>query len=195
MADRAPESAATTYEALIAAELTSVIGAEPHERTGAHIDGRTSAKVAEWIQAQPDSWREGVTHVAIDLSASYAKAVRDALPNAVVVADRFHLVTAANDMLTQVRQHLTREQLGRRGEKKDPEWAARRRLLTAHEKLTPEAFSRLWNALIDAGDPGIEILHAYTVKENFRQLIALSGSNPDRDQIRARLWAGCTSWN
>jgi len=155
----------------------------------AHIDGRTAAKVAEWLEAQPEAWRAGVTHVAIDLSASYAKAVREALPEAVVVADSFHLVKAANDMLTQVRQHVTREQRGRRGRKKDPEWAARRRLLTAHEKLTPEAFARLWNALIDAGDPGIEILHAYTVKENFRQLMALAGTSPDRDQIRARLWA------
>lgn len=155
----------------------------------AHIDGRTAAKVAQWIEAQPQSWRAGVTHVSIDLSASYAKAVRDALPDAVVVADRFHLVQAANDMVTQVRQHVTRAERGRRGRKKDPEWAARRRLLTAHEKLTPEAFTRLWNSLIDAGDSGIEILHAYTVKENFRQLLALSGTTPDRDQIRARLWA------
>ena len=45
-----------------------------------------------WLAAQPDSWREQVTHVAIDLSASYAKAVRDALPDAVLVADKFHLV-------------------------------------------------------------------------------------------------------
>jgi hypothetical protein len=34
------------------------------------------------------------------------------------------------------------------------------RLITAHEKLRPETFERMWNALIDTGDPGIEILHA-----------------------------------
>ena len=34
VADRVRESAATIYQALIEAELTSVIGAEPHERTG-----------------------------------------------------------------------------------------------------------------------------------------------------------------
>ena len=70
----------------------------------AHIDGRTAAKVAEWIAEQPDSWRAGITHVTIDLSASYLRAVSDALPHAVVVADRFHLVRLANDMLTEVRQ-------------------------------------------------------------------------------------------
>ena len=136
---------------------------------------------------QPDSWREAVTHVTIDLSASYLRAVTDALPDAVVVADRFHLVRLANDMVTEVRQHATRDVRGRRG-RRDPEWAGRSRLLTAHERLAPASFAKLWNSLIDAGDPGIEILHAYTVKENLRSLLALSGTDPDRDLIRARLW-------
>jgi transposase len=72
-------------------------------------------------------------------------------------------VRLANDMVTEVRQHATRQVRGRRGRKKDPEWAGRRRLLTVHERLSPAAFARLWNSLIDAGDPGIQILHAYTV--------------------------------
>ena len=153
-----------------------------------HIDGRTAAKVAEWIAEQPDSWRAGITHVTIDLSASYLRAVTDALPHAVVVADRFHLVRLANDMVTEVRQRATREVRGRRGRRRDPEWAGRRKLLIAHERLDDAAFVKVWNNLIDAGDPGIEILHAYTVKENLRALLALSGTNPERALIRARLW-------
>src|SRR5215213_6654251 len=152
----------------------------------AHIDGRTAASVIEWLKAQPDSWRAGVTHVTIDLSASYLRAVTDALPNAVVVADRFHLVRLANDMVTEVRQRATRAARGRRGRKRDPEWAGRRRLLRAHERLDPEAFAKLWNALVDAGDPGLEILHAYTVQEDLRSLLALAGTNPDRAEIRDR---------
>jgi transposase len=155
----------------------------------AHVDGRTAAQVTGWIKAQPQAWRDGITHVTIDLSASYAKAVADALPDAVLVADRFHLVALANDMLTQVRQHATRTVRGRRGRKRDPEWANRRRLLTAHERLSTRSFTRMWNQLIDAGDPGLEILLAYAVKENLRQLLALAGTDPDRFQIRDRLWA------
>lgn len=49
----------------------------------AHVDGRTSAAVTEWLDAQRQAWRDQVTHVTIDLSASYAKAVRDGLPGAV----------------------------------------------------------------------------------------------------------------
>jgi transposase len=114
--------------------------------------------------------------------------VADALPGAVVVADRFHLVHLAGDMVTEVRQHATRGARGRRGRDRDPEWAGRRRLLIAHERLTPQAFARLWNSLVDAGDPGLEILHAYTVKEDLRSLLALAGTDPDRAQIRDRLW-------
>ncbi|EWT08000.1 hypothetical protein N864_11785, partial [Intrasporangium chromatireducens Q5-1] len=40
----------------------------------AHIEGRTATAVTNWLAGQPDSWKAAVTHVAIDLSASYAKA-------------------------------------------------------------------------------------------------------------------------
>lgn len=59
--------------------------------------------VTAWLLAQPPAWRAGITHVAIDLSASYAKAVRVGLPDAVLIADRFHLVRLANDTVTAVR--------------------------------------------------------------------------------------------
>jgi transposase len=91
--------------------------------------------------------------VTIDLSTSYLRAVTDALSGAVVVADRFHLVQLANQMLTDVRQRATRDVRGRRGHKKDPERAAWRRLLTGYERLGPDRFARLWNAPVDAGDP------------------------------------------
>jgi transposase len=153
----------------------------------AQVEGRTSAATIAWLNAQPEPWRAGITHVAIDLSAAYAKAVREALPAAVLVADRFHVGALATDMLTQVRQRVIRETQGRRGRKTDPAWANRRRLLTAHERLRPETFARMWNSLIDTGDPGVQILQAYVVKEELRALLALSGTNPERDLIRTRL--------
>lgn len=57
--------------------------------TGARIDvlpGRGAQVVARWLRAHP-----GVEVVCRDGSAAYAQAVRDALPNAVQVADRWHL--------------------------------------------------------------------------------------------------------
>ena len=163
----------------------------------AHVNGRTATTVADWLIEQPEQWRAGVTHVWFDLSASSLRAVTTALPDAVVVADRFHLVQLANDMLTELRQRVTREDRGRRGRKKDPEWASRRRLLTGRERLTPDTFARMWNGLIDQGDLGIEILHAYALKENLRQLLALAPtpgtSVPDRSVISHRCGASLTS--
>lgn len=154
----------------------------------AQVQGRSAACATSWLLAQPQSWREGVGHVTIDLSASYAKAVREALPNAVLVADRFHLVRLANDVVTAVRQRVVREHQGRRGRKVDPAWNLRRRLLTGYEHLRPDAFVHMWNQLIDTGDPGVEILHSYVVKEDLRALLALSGTNPDRHTISAALY-------
>jgi transposase len=86
----------------------------------AQVQGRTSAAVLTWLNEQPAPWRAAITHVSIDLSASYAKAVREALPDAILVANRFHLVRLAHDMLTQLRQRLIRESYGRRGPKSRP---------------------------------------------------------------------------
>ena len=166
---------------------TAIVDAAGTAGLLAHIDGRRATAVAEWLKGQADSWKEAVTHVSIDLSASYAKAVHDALPDAVLVADKFHLVALGNQMLTEVRQHATREVRGRRGRKKDPEWAARRRLLLGYERNTSESFTRMWNALIDAGDPGAEVLHAYVIKERLRALLALP-TNADRELISHRVY-------
>lgn len=50
----------------------------------------------------------------------------------------------------------------------------------------------MWNGLIDQGDLGIEILHAYAVKENLRQLLALAPDSrhvdPGPSVISHRLW-------
>ena len=66
--------------------------------------------------------------------------------------------------------------------------ARRRRLLTAHERLDPAAFRQAVELDDRRRRPGLEVLHAYTVKENLRQLLALSGTDPERAIIRARLW-------
>jgi transposase len=168
---------------------TGFVDAAGHGGLLGQVEGRSAAAVTAWLSAQPQHWRDAITHVAIDLSASYAKAVREALPDAVLVADRFHLIRLANDALTAVRQRVIREDQGRRGRKIDPAWRTRRRLLTAHERLHPASFARMWNSLVDTGDPGWEILGAYVAKEDLRALLALAGTDPDRTVIRSRLEA------
>jgi transposase len=62
--------------------------------------------------------------VAIDPSAPYASGIRAPLPDVGLAVDSWHLVALANDVVTEVRQRATREQLGRRGTSRDPIWVS-----------------------------------------------------------------------
>lgn len=57
----------------------------------------------EWLATQPGSWKSADTHLSIDLSASYAKAVHGGLPDAMGLADRFRLVKLGSEVPAQVR--------------------------------------------------------------------------------------------
>jgi transposase len=150
------------------------------------VEGRTSAAVIDWLQARTPEFRAAIQYVAIDPAAVYAKAVRQALPNAQLVIDHFHLVKLANDCLTAVRRRVSWEQHGRRGRKIDPAWANRRRLLTGRERLSHQAFAAMWNSLTDA-DPSSQILAAWIAKEELRALLQLARTGAHRDEIRDRL--------
>ena len=121
--------------------------------------------------------------------------------------DAFHLVKLANDMVTQVRQRVTREGKGRRGRLEDPAWVNRRLLLRAGNTLSAAALARL-KATLRADDPTDEIGAAWGVKEQLRRLLAsgslaeaheqnmrlgafvLAANMPETD----RLWATITAW-
>ncbi len=152
------------------------------------IEGRTSACVVAWLQAQTPQFREAVRFVAIDPAAVYAAAIRTEglLPNATIVVDHFHLVKLANDAVTKVRRRVIWEQQGRRGRKIDPAWANRRRLLCARERLSDKGFTTMWNSLVDS-DSSAQILTAWIAKEELRALFALAGTGAHRDEIRHRL--------
>lgn len=92
--------------------------------------------------------------MAIDPAAAYASAIRTPglLPNAKLVVDHFHVTTLANDALTAVRRRVTWAFHDRRGRKIDPQWANRRRLLTARERLSDKSFAKMRNR-INAVDP------------------------------------------
>ena len=83
----------------------------------------------------------------MDTSATYARAARLALPHAIVVVDRFHLVALANRAVTEYRRELAWARRGRRGRKIDPEWAQRNRLLRAAETLTDDEAAKMHDAM------------------------------------------------
>ena len=151
------------------------------------VNGRSAAPVIDWLGERDPGWRESITHVAIDMSVTYAKAVHDALPRAQLVVDRFHLVKRANQMVEAVRRRTTWDNRGRRGRKADPEWLNRRRLLRGAERLTEAQRARLVAAL-DTADPNGDILAAWIAKELLRDVLACTATGGLRYDVAAALY-------
>ena len=143
-------------------------------------EGRTSATVIDWLRERSEEFRAGIEFVAIDPAAVYAAAIRTPglLPNATLVVDHFHLVKLANDAVTTVRRRVTWDLRDRRGGKLDPEWANRRRLLRARERLSDKQFATMWNQ-IHTEDPTAQILSAWIAKEELRTLLSTVHAGAD----------------
>jgi transposase len=144
--------------------------------------GRSGACVSDWLGEQSQEFRDGIELVVIDPSAPYASGVRRTLPNARIAVDKWHLVALANQMVTEVRQRVTRERLGRRGTTAERTWTHRQLLLTGYEHLSTKQVARL-RAALAAEDLTNEIGAAHAVKERLRLL--LNASDPARDQVPA----------
>jgi transposase len=144
--------------------------------------GRTGACVKDWLAEQNEAFRRKIEIVVIDPSAPYASGIRAALPQALIAVDKWHLVALANQMVTEVRQRVTRDLLGRRGTLADSVWVNRRLLLTGAEHLSAKQWRRL-TAMLDRCDPTKEIGAAWAVKERLRMLLA----EREPSTIRCRL--------
>ena len=148
--------------------------------------GRTKKAVTDWLDERGEEWKAGVRIVAMDPCATYRSAVAAALPQADIVADHFHLVRLGNEAVTRVRQRVTRDTLGRRGQRVDPVWANRRRLLRGYERLSGPAFTAMWNGCIDH-ELTNQLLTAWIAKEELRALLACATRGGVRHDIAHRL--------
>ena len=97
--------------------------------------GRSGGCVRDWLGEQTEQFRDAVEIVIIDPSAPYASGIRAALPHAKLAVDKWHLVALANQMVTEVRQRTTRDQLGRRGRNGDSAWVNRK--TAPHRRRAP----------------------------------------------------------
>jgi transposase len=132
--------------------------------------GRTGGCVKDWLGVQTAEFTAAIELVVIDPSAPYASGIRAALPGVKIAVDKWHLTALANQAVTEVRQRVTRDQLGRRGTVHDPVWINRRLLLTGADHLTGKQWTRL-NTTLRTGDPTGEIGAAWGVKERLRMLL------------------------
>jgi transposase len=133
------------------------------------VQGRKAAGPAAWLQARGDVWLSKIRWATLDLSGPYRSVFDTMLPDAIQVADPFHVVKLANSKLDETRRRVQNETLGHRGRKDDPLYRIRRLLTKADERLTDHGRIKLMG-LLKAGDPYGEVATAWKAKEAIRQI-------------------------
>ena len=94
---------------------TVVVEIDPQQEQPARLlfmtPERTAASVGQFVAAMPahGAQSEQVQLAAIDMSAAYQKGVREHLPKAQIVFDRFHVMQLAGKALDEVRKQLQNE--------------------------------------------------------------------------------------
>jgi len=133
------------------------------------VPGRSGVEPCRWLDARGEEWLGNIAWATLDLSGPYRAVFDTMVPDAVQIADPFHLVKLANSKLDECRRRVQNETLGHRGRKTDPLYRARRLLTKAHERLEDRGEEKL-RGLLAAGDPRGEVRMAWHAKEVVRSL-------------------------
>jgi len=72
----------------------------------------------EFLNSIPKKAKDNIKEVCIDLKQGYKIVAKQCLPQADIVADRFHVETIANRMVDDIRAIIQSEEVGRRGQLK-----------------------------------------------------------------------------
>jgi transposase len=121
--------------------------------------------------------------VACDLFSGF-KSAADTLEGAVVVADVFHLVRLALQVLDEVRRRRQQQIHGHRGHKGDSLFRLRRVLRVGQERLGEHTVERIFERLRQA-DTDDEVAAAWVAVDLLRKMYAAT----DRDTAHRRLVA------
>lgn len=96
------------------------------------IDSMAKPAVTHWLSWMPG--RERVRIVTIDMWGPYAEVTRELLPNAIVVTDKWHVVSKANEKLDLVRSRFRK---GAKGKMRKNPHRGRLLMHIRPSKLTP----------------------------------------------------------
>ena len=164
--------------------MTTIVDLDTGQVLGV-VDGRDHKGVGDWLFARPLEWRLSVQVVAIDPSAAFRKALRMWLPRTAVAVDHFHLISLANQAMTETRQNLSQQVKGRRGRAIDKAWAHRMLLLRSGDTLSCRTALRL-EEIFTLDDPTGILQAVWKVKEQLRSLLR-TGSLEDAAEAKTVL--------
>jgi transposase len=133
------------------------------------VAGRSATRALEWLDVQPEAWKQRIRYGVLDLSGPYRKVFTDGLGHVTQVADPFHVVKLANSKLDECRRRVQTETLGHRGREEDPLHRARRLLTKAHKRLDDRGDTKL-RGLLAAGDPRSQVRTPWHAKETVRDI-------------------------
>jgi transposase len=143
------------------------------------VQGRDRASAARLLaEHAPDA-----EIVACDLFSGF-KTAADTLEGATVVADVFHLIRLALQVLDEVRRRRQQQIHGHRGRKDDPLFRLRRVLRVGQERLAPDVVDKIFGRL-RAADGDDEVASAWVAVDLLRRMY----QSPDRDTAHRRLVA------
>jgi transposase len=134
----------TVITDLVITDLTAVVDGTGPARRLDLVPGRSAAAMRSWLHARDQAFRDqafrdGIAIVAMDGYGGYQgykNAATEALPDAVTVMDRFHVLALAGAKLDLCRQPIQQATLGHRGRTGDPLYRVRRTLRTRLGLLT-----------------------------------------------------------
>jgi transposase len=150
------------------------------------LEDRLKATVLAWLQAIPKSHRNHIRTVCTDMWEGYVNAAREALPQATVVIDRFHVACHYRDAVDELRlqevrrlkKELPKEQ---HDDLKHTIWPLRKQPIN----LTPEEQSQLDALFVHS--PALKA--AYTLREELTAIFDTARSKADGLR-RIRFWRG-----
>ena len=160
-----------------------VISDLERRRVIAVLPNRLKETFEKWLDGLTEEERRAIKVVSMDMWKAYRQAVRNKLPHAKIVADRFHVMKQLNHQIDLLRRAIQRRAKKEGNEAlyqvlKGSRWA----LLKRRSKLEPEQEAQLC-AILTISD---ELRDIYLLKEEFRTIC-----NKINDRARAErfLWA------
>jgi transposase len=142
--------------------------------------GRTAEVFTAFLKRIPKETAEKIEAVAMDMSPSYQKSVREVLPNADIVFDRFHVMKNFSDVIkNQRRIEFRKANAAGKNLLKGSHYL----LLKNAQKLTEKQSGQLETILIE--NQNLNIL--YLMKEQLQAL----WNHTDIDQMKAELEFWC----
>lgn len=141
------------------------------------LPDRKKETLKEYLSGLSASVKSGIKAVAIDLWNAYRSAVEEELPNAMIVADRFHVMQSLNKALDTCRKKE------KRASKDEEIWKhAKYTLLKNQEDLSDK--ERIILARVCSASKSLKT--CYELKESFR---AIFNDTDSRNEAQKKLYA------